>query len=269
MPTNNKTAYVDLFRDWEGLLDACGANGEKLPGMESLRGPLTDALRKAQELRKFQAGLEGARKRVTRNLLDVCETGSESARRLRGYVKSQLGTKSEELKQFGIAPIGPRPRRKKQVSRKEPRRHKDAGIVNEPVGSERGRTMSQSTRSGKLGEWQRLLAALQVNQAELPHLETQRTQLITLVDQAEDLFQSQAALSASKQEASEQLADLVSECQRLATVLRFSLKQFYGPRAQKLVEFGIQPFRSRSRKPTLPPPPAESTEPSETVSAVE
>jgi hypothetical protein len=66
------------------------------------------------------------------------------------------------------------------------------------------------------------------------------------------------------------LADLVSECQRLATVLRFSLKQFYGPRAQKLVEFGIQPFRSRTRKPNPPPPPpTELTEPSETVSAVE
>lgn len=124
--------------------------------------------------------------------------------------------------------------------------------------------MSESTRSGKLGEWQRLLAALQVNQGDLPHLETQRTQLETMVGQAEDLFQSQAALSASKQEASQQLATLVSECQRLATVLRYSLKQYYGPTAEKLVEFGIQPFRGR-KKVTVPPPPP----PVETTEAVD
>ena len=121
--------------------------------------------------------------------------------------------------------------------------------------------MRESTRSGTLGEWQRLLAALEMNQADLPFLETQRTQLGTMVGQAEDLFQSQASLSASKQTASQQLAALVTECQRLETVLRLSLKQFYGPRSEKLVEFGIQPFRSRTKKPEPPPPPAESTGP--------
>jgi transcriptional regulator with XRE-family HTH domain len=138
-----------------------------------------------------------------------------------------------------------------------------------PEGSERRRTMRESTRSGKLGEWQRLQTALQVNQAELPHLETQRTQFETLVGQAEDLFQSQAALSASKQEASQQVAALVLECQRLETVLRLSLKQFYGPRSEKLVEFGIQPFRGRTPKPKLPPPPVESTDPADSTPAAD
>jgi hypothetical protein len=105
------------------------------------------------------------------------------------------------------------------------------------------------------------MAALEMNQAELPFLETQRMQFGTMVGQAEDLFQSQASLSASKQEASQQLAALVTECQRLETVLLFSLKQFYGPRSEKLVEFGIQPFRSRTKPPSPPPPPVESTGP--------
>lgn len=121
--------------------------------------------------------------------------------------------------------------------------------------------MRETTRSGKLGGWQRLMAALEMNQAELPFLETQRMQFGTMVGQAEDLFQSQASLSASKQEASQQLAALVTECQRLETVLLFSLKQFYGPRSEKLVEFGIQPFRSRTKPPSPPPPPVESTGP--------
>jgi hypothetical protein len=122
--------------------------------------------------------------------------------------------------------------------------------------------MSETTRSGKLGEWQRLKSALQVNQADLPELENQMTQFETLLGQAEDLFQSQAAFAASKQDASQQLTGLMTECQRLATVLRFSLKQHYGPGSEKLTEFGLQPFRGRKPKPSPPPPPTETIEPS-------
>jgi hypothetical protein len=119
--------------------------------------------------------------------------------------------------------------------------------------------MKERTRSGLFGEWQRLSAALQANQTDLPHLETQRTQFTTLLGQAENLFQDQAALTASKQEASQNLGSVLSECQRLATVLRVCLKQFYGPGAEKLAEYGIQPFRGRLKK--QPPPPVESPDP--------
>lgn len=119
--------------------------------------------------------------------------------------------------------------------------------------------MPETTRSGMLGQWQRLKAALQVNQADLPELENQMAQFETLLGQAEDLFQSQASFVASKQQVSQQLTTLLTECQRLATVLRFSLKQHYGPGSEKLAEFGIQPFRSRTRKPTPPPPPPPET----------
>jgi hypothetical protein len=122
--------------------------------------------------------------------------------------------------------------------------------------------MSETTRSGKLGEWQRLKAALQVNRPDLPELENQMAQFDTLLGQAEDFFQSQASFAASKQQASQQLTTLMSECQRLATVLRFSLKQHYGPDSEKLTEFGIQPFRGRKPKPSPLPPPPETIEPS-------
>ena len=129
--------------------------------------------------------------------------------------------------------------------------------------------MRETTQSGQLGEWKRLRSALQVNQAELPQLAIQMTQFDTLVGQAEDLFQSQAALAADKQEASRQLAKLVADCQRLSTVLRFELKQFYGPSAEKLTEFGIQPFRGRKRLTPPTPPPAEETDPATPAPAVE
>ncbi len=45
---------------------------------------------------------------------------------------------------------------------------------------------------------------------------------------------------------------------KLATVMRGGLKHRYGSRAEKLTEFGLQPFRGRKAKPAetpdVPPP---------------
>lgn len=41
----------------------------------------------------------------------------------------------------------------------------------------------------------------------------------------------------------------------MATVLRVAIKEHYGPDSEKLVEFGIQPFRGVTRKPKTPPTP--------------
>jgi hypothetical protein len=75
----------------------------------------------------------------------------------------------------------------------------------------------------------------------------------------------QAVLTASKQETSKQLRNLFAEGQRLATVLRKAVAVHYGPRAEKLAEFKIPPFRGRTRKvkpeepetPELPTPPTQ------------
>jgi hypothetical protein len=118
MPSK-KSAYADLLRDWEELLDACGANGDLLPGMDLARVPLTKALQEMKELRNIQGGLVGARRRVTELLWEKREEGLESARRLRGLVKSHVGTKSERLEEFGIAPIRSRLSRKGWKGRKK------------------------------------------------------------------------------------------------------------------------------------------------------
>jgi hypothetical protein len=238
---SKKSSYADLLRDWQELLDRCG---EQLPDLDLERSPLLEALREMQELRTFQRYLGGTRQRVTERLGEVRESGWESAQRLRGLLTWKLGMRK--------APGSRRSR-----------------VETSPEGSERSRTMRESTRSGMFGEWQRLQTAMQVNGPELTHLETQRAQFDILLGQTDDLFQAQAAFAASKQKASQELAALVSECQRLATVLRFSLKLHYGPRSEKLVEFGIQPFRSRTPAPKLPPPPIESTAPADSTPAVD
>ncbi|MES1243478.1 MAG: hypothetical protein ABUT39_17855 [Acidobacteriota bacterium] len=104
---------------------------------------------------------------------------------------------------------------------------------------------SDRTRSAQLREWHRLLTGMQENRPELSYLEAQRVQFEELLNHMEELIQAQAALSSLKQEATKQLATLLADCQRLATVLRFSLKHHYGPAADKLEDFGIQARRRR------------------------
>ena len=115
------------------------------------------------------------------------------------------------------------------------------------------------TYSEILGDLQRLLAAVTANAGELPHLEGSRFAFEGLLSQAQALSQEQAALIASKQEKTQEFQSAISEAQRMATVLRFAVKQHYGISAEKLAEFGLQPFRGRIRKTREPesPPPVE------------
>ena len=115
--------------------------------------------------------------------------------------------------------------------------------------------------------------ALAANSGELSHLEVPRGKLDALLDQVKDLTAQQASLSASKQEVSKRLAELLREGLFLMTFLDAGVTQHYGNRAEKLTEFGLQPFRSQprirvvdengkpvkrgSKKPELPEPSAD------------
>jgi hypothetical protein len=113
----------------------------------------------------------------------------------------------------------------------------------------------ETTYAGMLGSWQRWVAALLANGADLSHLEVPRTQLNELAANGQELIRRQSELAASKQEASRELQEVMVEGQRLVTVLKLAVKQHYGIDSEKLVEFGLQPFRSRRRKAAEPPAP--------------
>lgn len=126
----------------------------------------------------------------------------------------------------------------------------------------------QHTRqAGMFGDWQQLNTSAVANAGELQHLEGARVKLEGVLVRLQDVLPQQAALAASKQEMSKQLRDLFAEGQRHATVLRKGLQAHYGPRAEKLTEFKLQPFRGRTRKvkpevpqvPEAPPPAAASS----------
>src|SRR5215217_1523592 len=109
----------------------------------------------------------------------------------------------------------------------------------------------ETTYKGKVEDWERLNERLTANAGDLAHLEKNRAQLQALMEQARGIAAVQSAQMAAKQEASQKLADIVAEGTRLATLLRSSVRQHYGIRAEKLVEFGVKPFRGRKPKTTL------------------
>jgi predicted P-loop ATPase len=101
-------SFDTLVHDWEGLLNACDANAAVLPGLEELRDSLAADLAQAKALKAAQETMARNRQTITRHLMESCESGLESARRLRSLVKGYLGTKNEQLPKFGITPTGQR-----------------------------------------------------------------------------------------------------------------------------------------------------------------
>lgn len=87
--------------------------------------------------------------------------------------------------------------------------------------------------------------ALAANAVELSHLELKRLQLNDLLAEVRSLTAEQASLAARKQEVSKRLAELMQGGHTLVNFLDLGVKQHYGKRAEKLVEFGLQPFRGR------------------------
>jgi hypothetical protein len=114
--------------------------------------------------------------------------------------------------------------------------------------------MADKTRyADHLKEWEEITAAAAANASELPQLELLRATLERLLQEARDLIKQQAVHQAAKQEASQRLQTVMREGKKLATVVQGGIKHHYGNRAEKLVEFGVQPFRGRKAKPAETP----------------
>ncbi len=109
--------------------------------------------------------------------------------------------------------------------------------------------------TGKLGALARFIAALLANAANIPRLDGIRVRIEAILAEAQGVAREQAALVASKQEASKRLRVLLTEGERLATAAGKILQEHYGLRSEELAEFHLQPFRGRKAKtpPELPP----------------
>jgi hypothetical protein len=115
----------------------------------------------------------------------------------------------------------------------------------------------------RVAGWERVTTAIVANAADLPHLENHRVQLGQIIGRFRDLSAQQAALAASKQETTREMQELFRAAETLVDFLSTGVRQHYGLRSEKLVEFGLQPIRSRTRAST----PTETPGPESTATA--
>jgi len=101
-------AHGAVFRDWEGLLGALERNLSLLPAADPHRKALESVLARTRAMKLQQEELAGKRQASTQALKQLMDEGREIARKARAHVVSTLGSRTELLKQFGIAT----PRRK-------------------------------------------------------------------------------------------------------------------------------------------------------------
>ncbi|HKI02071.1 MAG TPA: hypothetical protein VKK31_08830 [Thermoanaerobaculia bacterium] len=110
-----------------------------------------------------------------------------------------------------------------------------------------------------LNGWERLLISLEANATDFPQLEVYRALLASMLAQAKEASAQQAVMAASKQGATKRLKEMLGDGRKIATVLRTSVRQLYGNRSEKLVEFDLQPLRARIRKAVQPKEPPTTT----------
>jgi hypothetical protein len=113
--------------------------------------------------------------------------------------------------------------------------------------------------AGQANEWEKMIRSLIANLAQLPQLEGARVKLEGLLGSFRDLAAQQALHQATKQEMSKQIQAVMRDGRKTASMIRAVLKEHYGNDSEKLVEFGVQPFRARVRKPAEEPPTEEPT----------
>ena len=106
----NNSSFADLVRDLDRLLEAFKDSAEVLAPAEPQRAALQLSLDRLKELKALQDSCTAKRQEATQELVHLMLQAREDARRLRGMVKGLLGTKSERLVQFQVAPLRSRPR---------------------------------------------------------------------------------------------------------------------------------------------------------------
>jgi len=111
--------------------------------------------------------------------------------------------------------------------------------------------MPKNSRAEFILDAKQLNAAYIANAAELPGLDPLHQELATLLPELEALGILQDAQTAAVQQTSQEIKERVARGKLLVTRLRNGVKALLGTRTEKVVEFGIRPFRKAVRPPKV------------------
>jgi hypothetical protein len=108
----NNSSFADFIHDWEQLLAALDTNAGELPDVSAHRQPLELVLVNAKAISARQDAHRAGLGQATRELEAVMTDGRDSANRLRNFLRSHYGSRSDKLTEFGVKPVRKRSRLK-------------------------------------------------------------------------------------------------------------------------------------------------------------
>ena len=97
----------------------------------------------------------------------------------------------------------------------------------------------------RINGWALVAAGVSSNPQETEHLQPGAVRLQGLHTRAGELSVRQASLTTAKQEVTKELKQVLREGDALADFLRTGARAHFGADSEKMVEFGMQPFRGK------------------------
>ena len=110
----------------------------------------------------------------------------------------------------------------------------------------------------RINGWAQISAGVTNNIEQVEHLQPGVIKLKELHMRAINLSAQQAALTTTKQETTKELRQVIREGDALADFLRTGARAHFGANSEKMIEFGMQPFRGRKAKSETPAPKPEA-----------
>jgi hypothetical protein len=111
--------------------------------------------------------------------------------------------------------------------------------------------MAKNSRADFLVDGSKLSAAYLANVAELPGLDALHREFSTLLTELENLGILQDAQTAAVQQTAKEIGERLTRGRLLVTRLRNGVKLHLGTRTERVIEFGIRPFRKAARPPKV------------------
>jgi hypothetical protein len=127
--------------------------------------------------------------------------------------------------------------------------------------------MSKTSIADAILAWETALTNAKANATDVPGIDGYTAPLEQTLEQAKALSAGLASRNALKQQDSKDRKTLIQEGNVQVSRLRLTLKAFYGPHSERIIEYGGRPIRPiKNKKPTLPeepptPPPATTPAP--------
>jgi hypothetical protein len=124
--------------------------------------------------------------------------------------------------------------------------------------------MPKASHADFVTDWETLLKNVSDAAAELPNMDAYKGPLEQVLTQTMSTIAQSHATRGVKQQGTKDLRGLIVQGKDAAAQLRAAVKAHFGPRSERLLQFGMTPIRPRKKKkepaPATPPTSAPTSE---------